>query len=152
MPTDPELNELRRELRALGPHVRLTENPVGAFARSPKSRPGSCGVFLSTADIAALVVGGFYTRDGTALVRLKAPASTRKLVRERRFIRAWQRSQHVQEVADRLGISYSAAWNRALRLRNAGIPLRRFKPGRPPRVRESRERLVALALHMSPAQ
>ena len=46
------------------------------------------------------------------------------------FIRVWQTSGTISEVADRLGMSYGSVMKKALRLRKEGVYLKRYLPRR----------------------
>jgi DNA-binding transcriptional regulator GbsR (MarR family) len=45
------------------------------------------------------------------------------------FVRAWQTSESVSEVSDRLGLSKLSASVKASHLRSAGVPLKKFRTG-----------------------
>lgn len=42
------------------------------------------------------------------------------------FVKIWQTSNSVKEVAEKLGISEPTAWSRGNKLRKAGVPLKKF--------------------------
>jgi len=61
-----------------------------------------------------------------------------------KFVRTWQASSSTKDAAERLGVSISAARERARKLRLKGVPLRRF--GNHPIDSELLDRLKAIAV------
>jgi len=60
---------------------------------------------------------------------LRASQSTAEL-----FVRTWQGAQSVGEVADTIGMEITSAYQRAIKMRDAGVPLKKLPLGRAGRL------------------